>query len=155
MDTQQLYDVGGHVIFSHYKYFDDCIDEALPKEDDWFTHQRISYVRYKGLWVPYPFQNNISMLPKDDQVKCVEGLIDSALECRVANTKPKNFDEWILRMTGKGVADIFMRPYNYKVWAVPTTKVRQVLQLLLCTQPIDIMDRCKPSGWASVLLPLM
>ncbi|KAB5585825.1 UDP-galactopyranose mutase [Coniochaeta sp. 2T2.1] len=119
-----LYDVGGHVIFSHYKYFDDCIDEALPKDDDWFTHQRVSYVRYKGLWVPYPFQNNISMLPKDDQVMCVEGLIDSALECRVANTKPKNFDEWILRMTGEGVANIFMRPYNYKVWAVPTTKMQ-------------------------------
>lgn len=31
-----------HVIFSHYKYFDDCIDEALPKVDDWYTHQRIS-----------------------------------------------------------------------------------------------------------------
>jgi protoporphyrinogen oxidase len=119
-----LYDVGGHVIFSHYKYFDDCIDEALPKEDDWFTHQRISYVRYKGLWVPYPFQNNISMLPKEDQVKCVDGLIDAALECRVANTKPKNFDEWIMRMTGEGVANIFMRPYNFKVWAVPTTKMQ-------------------------------
>ncbi|TKW59866.1 hypothetical protein CTA1_1455 [Colletotrichum tanaceti] len=117
-----LYDVGGHVIFSHYKYFDDCIEEALPKEDDWFTHQRISYVRYKGLWVPYPFQNNISMLPKEDQVKCMNGLIDAALECRVANTKPKDFDEWILRNCGEGVADIFMRPYNYKVWAVPTTK---------------------------------
>lgn len=63
------------------------------------------------------------MLPKDDQVMCIDGLIDSALECRVANTKPKDFDEWILRMTGKGIADIFMRPYNYKVWAVPTTKV--------------------------------
>lgn len=46
----QLYDVGGHVIFSHYKYFDDCIDEALPKEEDWYTHQRISYVRSKNLW---------------------------------------------------------------------------------------------------------
>ncbi|KAK3943474.1 UDP-galactopyranose mutase [Diplogelasinospora grovesii] len=119
-----LYDVGGHVIFSHYKYFDDCIDEALPKQDDWYTHQRISYVRYKGLWVPYPFQNNISMLPKDDQVACVEGMIDAAMECRVATTKPKDFDEWILRMCGKGVADIFMRPYNYKVWAVPTTKMQ-------------------------------
>jgi protoporphyrinogen oxidase len=119
-----LYDVGGHVIFSHYKYFDDCIDEALPKEDDWYTHQRISYVRYKGLWVPYPFQNNISMLPKDDQVKCMDGLIDAALECRVANTKPKDFDEWIVRMMGTGVADAFMRPYNYKVWAVPTTKMQ-------------------------------
>jgi UDP-galactopyranose mutase len=95
------------------------------------------------------------MLPKDDQVMCVEGLIDSALECRVANTKPKNFDEWILRMTGKGVADIFMRPYNYKVWAVPTTKVRQLCDSLLYTQSIDVMDRCKLSGWASVSPPLM
>ncbi|KAL0940783.1 udp-galactopyranose mutase [Colletotrichum truncatum] len=119
-----LYDVGGHVIFSHYKYFDDCIDEALPKDDDWFTHQRISYVRYKNLWVPYPFQNNISILPKEDQVKCMDGLIDAALEARVSNTKPKDFDEWIVRNCGEGVADIFMRPYNYKVWAVPTTKMQ-------------------------------
>ena len=121
----QLYDVGGHVIFSHYKYFDDCIDEALPKEDDWYTHQRISYVRCKDLWVPYPFQNNISMLPKQEQVTCMDGMIDAAMEARVANTKPKNFDEWIVRMMGVGIADIFMRPYNFKVWAVPTTKVSQ------------------------------
>ncbi|EAQ86660.1 conserved hypothetical protein [Chaetomium globosum CBS 148.51] len=119
-----LYDVGGHVIFSHYKYFDDCINEALPKDDDWYTHQRISYVRYKNLWVPYPFQNNISMLPKEDQVKCIDGLIDAAMDARVSTTKPKNFDEWILRICGEGVADVFMRPYNYKVWAVPTTKMQ-------------------------------
>jgi hypothetical protein len=25
-----LFDVGGHVIFSHYKYFDECLEEALP-----------------------------------------------------------------------------------------------------------------------------
>ncbi|KAJ9648954.1 hypothetical protein H2201_002034 [Coniosporium apollinis] len=119
-----LYDVGGHVIFSHYKYFDDCIDEALPNEEDWYTHQRISYVRCKGLWVPYPFQNNISMLPKEEQVKCMDGMIDAALEARVSNSKPKDFDEWIVRMMGVGIADLFMRPYNYKVWAVPTTKMQ-------------------------------
>ncbi|KAI1616533.1 UDP-galactopyranose mutase [Exophiala viscosa] len=119
-----LYDVGGHVIFSHYKYFDDCIDEALPKEDDWYTHQRISYVRCKGLWVPYPFQNNIAMLPKEDQVKCMDDLIDAALQARVAIDKPKTFDEWILRNQGVGLADLFMRPYNFKVWAVPTTKMQ-------------------------------
>ncbi|SLM37487.1 udp-galactopyranose mutase [Lasallia pustulata] len=119
-----LYDVGGHVIFSHYKYFDDVIDEALPKEDDWYTHQRISYVRCKNLWVPYPFQNNISMLPKEEQVKCMDGMIDAAIEARVSNTKPKDFDEWIVRMMGTGIADLFMRPYNFKVWAVPTTKMQ-------------------------------
>ncbi|KAL9577544.1 MAG: hypothetical protein Q9203_007418 [Teloschistes exilis] len=119
-----LYDVGGHVIFSHYKYFDDCINEALPKETDWYTHQRISYVRCKELWVPYPFQNNISMLPKKEQVECMDGMIDAALEARVTNTKPKDFDDWIVRMMGTGIADLFMRPYNFKVWAVPTTKMQ-------------------------------
>ncbi len=53
----------------------------------------------------------------------MDGMIDAALEARVANTRPKNFDEWIVRMMGTGIADLFMRPYNFKVWAVPTTKV--------------------------------
>lgn len=63
------------------------------------------------------------MLPKEEQVKCVDGLIDAALEARTATTKPQNFDEWIVRNMGTGIADLFMRPYNYKVWAVPTTDV--------------------------------
>lgn len=67
------------------------------------------------------------MLPKEEQVKCMDGMIDAALEARVANTKPKDFDEWIVRMMGTGIADLFMRPYNFKVWAVPTTKVRTSL----------------------------
>ena len=47
-----LFDVGGHVIFSHYAYFDDVIAEALPNEKDWYNHQRVSYVRRKNIWVP-------------------------------------------------------------------------------------------------------
>jgi protoporphyrinogen oxidase len=65
------------------------------------------------------------MLPKEEQVKCIDGMIDAALAARTATDKPKNFDEWIVRMMGTGLADVFMRPYNYKVWAVPTTKVSE------------------------------
>ncbi|KAI9189739.1 hypothetical protein H9P43_001172 [Blastocladiella emersonii ATCC 22665] len=119
-----LYDVGGHVIFSHYKYFDEVLHEALPKDEDWFTHQRVSYVRQRGLWIPYPYQNNISALPKEDQVVCLRGLIDAYLASALAQDKPKNFDEWIVRSMGEGIADLFMRPYNFKVWAVPTTKMQ-------------------------------
>lgn len=36
----------------HYAYFDDAINRALPVKDDWQTHQRISYVRSAGRWVP-------------------------------------------------------------------------------------------------------
>ncbi|KAH8690530.1 hypothetical protein BGW36DRAFT_432328 [Talaromyces proteolyticus] len=120
-----LFDVGGHVIFSHYKYFDDCLNEALPKSDDWYEHQRVSYVRYQGLWVPYPFQNNIAVLPKEEQVKCLSDLLDAALEARVrpATDKPKNFDEWNIRNVGQRLNEIFMRPYNFKVWAVPTSRM--------------------------------
>ena len=81
-------------------------------------------MRYKELWVPYPFQNNIAMLPAEDKIKCMDGMIDAAMEARTAHTKPQDFDQWILRTMGEGVADIFMRPYNFKVWAVPPKKVR-------------------------------
>ena len=63
------------------------------------------------------------MLPKEDQVTCMDGMIDAALEARVSNSKPKDFDEWIVRNMGEGIADLFMRPYNFKVWAVPPSKV--------------------------------
>ena len=96
------------------------------------------------------------MLPKEDQVKCIDGLIDAAMASRVAIDKPKNFDEWILRTCGEGVADIFMRPYNYKVWAVPTTKVWmhcfdfERLRGLVTDSDI----RCNASGSVSVSLLL-
>lgn len=61
--------MGGHVIFSHYQYFDELLECAVGKGDEaWNTLQRISYVWIKGKWVAYPFQNNISSLPKEDQV---------------------------------------------------------------------------------------
>ncbi|PWN30132.1 putative UDP-galactopyranose mutase [Jaminaea rosea] len=119
-----LFDVGGHVIFSHYAYFDDAIKEALPKDDDWFELQRVSYVRSKNVWVPYPYQNNISVLPVEDQCKAIDGMIDAAEERVRAKDPPQNFDEWIMRMMGKGIADLFMRPYNFKVWAYPTTAMQ-------------------------------
>lgn len=63
-------------------------------------------------------------------MKCINGMVDAALEARVSNTKPTNFDEWIVRMMGTAVADLFMRPYNFKVWAVPTTMVKPDLTFL-------------------------
>ena len=113
-----LFDMGGHVIFSHWRYFDELIDAAVGAGDGaWNTLQRESYVRCKGRWVPYPFQNNICSLPKDDQVACLTGLVDAKVAGALAQGRPANFDEWILRVMGPGIADLFMRPYNFKVAA--------------------------------------
>lgn len=65
-----LFDMGGHVIFSHYQYFDELIDAAIGSgEKAWNVLERVSYVWMKGRWVAYPFQNNIAALPKEDQVQ--------------------------------------------------------------------------------------
>ena len=121
-DEGFLFDMGGHVIFSHYQYFDDLVDAALG--DAWNVHERVSYVWLKNRWVAYPFQNNISALDKEDQIECLNGVIDAKVSNALATSKPSNFDEWIMRVMGKGIADIFMRPYNFKVWAIPTTEMQ-------------------------------
>ncbi len=65
-----LFDMGGHVIFSHYRYFDELLDTSVGSgSDKWNTLERVSYVWIKGRWVAYPFQNNISALDKQDQVR--------------------------------------------------------------------------------------
>lgn len=58
-------------------------------------------------------------------------MIDAAEHRVRAKDAPQTFDEWIMRMMGKGIADQFMRPYNYKVWAFPTTTVSRVERLLV------------------------
>lgn len=67
------------------------------------------------------------MLPKEDQVASIDGLIDAVVDGAVTKQKPKNFDQWIVRQMGEHIANIFMRPYNYKVWAVPTQDVSNSL----------------------------
>jgi len=86
--------------------------------------QRVSYVRLKGRWVAYPFQNNVSALETDDQIACLTGLVEAKVRHATAPAAPQDFDEWILRTQGTGIANLFMRPYNFKVWAVPTTHMQ-------------------------------
>ncbi|EIW69004.1 hypothetical protein TREMEDRAFT_31510 [Tremella mesenterica DSM 1558] len=124
-DEGFLFDVGGHVIFSHYAFFDEILNKALPGKDDWFSHQRVSYDRSFGHWVPYPYQNNVSKLPLDMQLSCIDGLIvASEIRAATPTIRPKTFDEWIIRNMGEGIANCFMRPYNYKVWGVPTYQMQ-------------------------------
>lgn len=111
-DAGFTWDLGGHVQFSHYRGFDRLMDEALGPEG-WLTHERESWVRMRGRWIPYPFQYNLHRLASEDRKHCLEGF-------RTSETGPAaNFGEWIDRTFGEGIAELFMRPYNFKVWACP------------------------------------
>jgi protoporphyrinogen oxidase len=112
------WDLGGHVLFSHYKYFDDVMDTALG--DAWIEHVREAWVWIRDRWVPYPFQNNIWRLPGDDLIACLSGLVDLQ---RTPAPPPANFREWLLRSFGAGLCDTFMLPYNRKVWAYDPSRL--------------------------------
>ncbi|KPK97172.1 MAG: hypothetical protein AMJ95_10525 [Omnitrophica WOR_2 bacterium SM23_72] len=114
-DMGFTWDVGGHVQFSHYEYFDRAMEEFLGP-DGWLHHERESWVWIKDRFVPYPFQNNIHRLPPEDLKKCLEGLKNVAAS---KNSKPANFLEWIRATFGAGIAEIFLEPYNFKQWAHP------------------------------------
>lgn len=108
------WDLGGHVLFSHYKYFDRLMDLALG--DQWLTHEREAWVWMRDRWLPYPLQNNIWRLPKDELSTCLDGLVEVHGR-RAEATKPRSFREWLLAGFGPGLCDTFMFPYNRKVWA--------------------------------------
>ncbi len=111
-----VWDIGGHVQFSHYKYFDAVMDEALGK-DGWLEHERESWVWMKDRFVPYPFQNNIRYLPAESVLRCLKGIIE--ITKNPLTGKPANFAQWIHGIFGPGIAAEFMNPYNFKVWAYP------------------------------------
>jgi protoporphyrinogen oxidase len=109
------WDIGGHVMFSHYKYYDQCFDTVMGK--DFQLNMRESWVRMFDTWVPYPFQNNIRYLPKDVTCECLTGLI--AAQTRGDHKAAVNFEQFIESVFGEGICKHFMKPYNFKVWAHP------------------------------------
>jgi UDP-galactopyranose mutase len=104
------WDLGGHVVFSHFGEFDALLAEVMG--DDIWQHDRSSYVRFDDRWVPYPFQNNLRYLPEPVVQECLTGL-----ERAPGGDPGMDFGTWMQGMFGDGITKHFMRPYNFKVWA--------------------------------------
>lgn len=110
------WDIGGHVQFSHYAYYDAAVDRAVNGQ--WLTHERESWVWIRDRFVPYPFQNNLHRLDAADRDRAVAGL-ERAAAARAGQPRASNFGAWIDQTFGDGLAELFMRPYNLKVWGYP------------------------------------
>jgi protoporphyrinogen oxidase len=114
-DAGFTWDVGGHVQFSHYRYYDTLLDKALGGA--WLQHERESSVWIRGRFVPFPLQYHIHRLDREDQDRVLAGLERAAS----ANGHPPmhNFREWIDRTFGREFGELFLYPYNFKVWGYP------------------------------------
>lgn len=114
-----LWDVGGHVVHSHYDYFDQVFaTHVLPHCN---TLQREAWVWLADTFIPYPFQYNLHHLPTKIRAQCVAGL--KKLTTQKRSSQSQNFKDWILTNFGEGIATHFLFPQNKKTWGIPLEKM--------------------------------
>ena len=83
----------------------------------------VSHTRKSGIFLydvvtPYPFQLNTFGHSAEVRKECLLGLIKAKYEATNTQEEVKNFQDWILKTCGEGVAKHFMFPYNKKIWTV-------------------------------------
>lgn len=91
--------------------------------NNFFGQELVSSIYYGHRFIPYPLQRNIYSLSNNDKLFCLKAF----MEKEHLNREKKfffSFGDWILRNYGKGIADIFMFPYNRKIWQSDPFKMR-------------------------------
>ena len=129
-DAGFTYDIGGHVMFSHYPYYDDLVDKLMG--GDYTELEREAWVWMEDRFIPYPFQNNIRALERQTVYECVQGLV----EAQRAKRPFSNFAEWVDATFGAGIAKHFMIPYNFKVWATPA----ELMNFIWIGERVSVVD---------------
>lgn len=112
------FDYGGHLLHLHTAYGKKLVKKLLKGNLSRLARQ--AWIYTGNARVPYPFQANLFALPAQQRQACVDGLLKAA--ARPARP-PKNFEQWCLQAFGRPVYELFMRPYNTKLWGVSPDKL--------------------------------
>ncbi len=104
-----LYDIGPHILFSKDKEMLELMLSVLEAKNDL---KRSNQIIYKGRWVQYPFENDLSKLPEDDLNYCVSMFKANPYREYI----PENMLQFFLKTFGEGITNTYLRPYNEKIW---------------------------------------
>lgn len=108
-----IFDYDGHLLYFKNEYTFSLIRKLL--DGNLAPHKRSSWIYSKGSFTRYPFQANFYGLPKNVVRDCLVGLIKAGMSNISLNG---NFEDWIRKTFGSGIAEHFMLPYNRKFWTV-------------------------------------
>lgn len=117
------FDCGGsHIIFSRDTEVLEFMKRVLGENQE--IRARNTKVFYRGILVKYPFENGLAQLPREDCFFCLNEYIRAYIrrEKGEAGT-PANFREWMYATFGKGIAELYLVPYNEKIWNFPTERM--------------------------------
>jgi len=155
-----IFDYDGHLLHFRNEYAFNLVSELL--NGNMAPHKRNSWIYSKGAFTRYPFQANFYGLPKSVVKDCLMGLI----KARIPFTQPSphrgegkgegNFENWIMKTFGEGIANHFMLSYNRKFWTIePRDMTCEWLDGFVPVPNLEdtvtgaISDNTKPYGYNS------
>jgi protoporphyrinogen oxidase len=116
VDKGFTFDYAGHVMFSTDPEVLRLYTLLLGDNVHW--QNREAWIYSKEVYTRYPFQGAMFGLPPPVLKECLLGAID-AHSSASPTPENENFEDFIHRVWGRGVAKHFAVPYNEKLWAVP------------------------------------
>ena len=106
------FDIGGHSFHTPYPEVRDLVQDLM--DGGLYMQKRDARIYTHGTLIPYPFQKFFDRIPDPEVVSaCNAGLLSTNGD----PTEAKNFEDYIVRKFGPGIANHFMLPYNRKLWA--------------------------------------
>ena len=110
-----VFDLGGHSFTTPHPAIRRLVFDALEMEEQ----KRDAWCWLNGEWVRYPFQQHFSELADPDSRHACQIGLEAAGGWRDA----ANFDEYLDHRFGRGITELFMRPYNRKLWGADLTRL--------------------------------
>ena len=105
---------GGHFLDVRRPAVNTFLFRFMPKEE-WKLFKRDSRIVIGDQQVGHPLEANIWQLPVDSQVEVLSSIARSG--CNSGKQKPGKFKDWIIWKLGDRIAEMYMLPYNRKMFA--------------------------------------
>jgi protoporphyrinogen oxidase len=120
-----VFDQAGHIMFTNDPYIKELYTVLLGDNVHWQAREAWVYTQTDegGVYTRYPFQASFYGLPVETVTECLMGAIEAIHGHHNGIETPRNFEEFIYRHWGTGIAKHFMVPYNQKIWAVPLSEM--------------------------------
>ena len=107
------FEFGGHILFSKDQEILEFILSMLGENK--IQRYRNNKIYFKGRYIKYPFENELSKLALRDNLACLFYYLANKLKKK---RLPKNFGEFLYYHFGKGITEQYLWPYNEKIWNI-------------------------------------
>ncbi len=108
-----IWDRAGHFFHFNNEKVKSFFHNKIPDSSFVKVEKKTSIHLNNECVIDFPFQKNIHQLPKNDYIEC---LID-LYEAEKKQTDYSSFKEFVYATVGKKISDLFLIPYNQKLYA--------------------------------------